>query len=160
MDMTKAEKIGRSVDMADVGKRDMRAQFAALPWRRVDGRIELCLITSRDTGRWVIPKGWPMDGKTPWEAATTETFEEAGLRGVASTRCVGVFTYRKDLDDGLSLPVLVAVFPFEVTKVLPDWPEACERKRKWVSLKKASQMLSDPELREILRDPGLPKMLK
>lgn len=138
----------------------MRAQFATLPWRRVDGRIELCLITSRDTGRWIIPKGWPMDGKTPSEAAAIETFEEAGLRGIASTRCVGVYTYLKDLDDGPDLPVLVAVFPLEVTKVLNDWPEADQRSRKWVTLKKAARLVSDRELREILRDPNLPKLLK
>ena len=158
--MSQSEKFDRKVDLADLGKRDMRAQFAALPWRRVDGRIEVCLITSRDTGRWIVPKGWPMPGKTPSEAAATETFEEAGLRGVVSTRCAGIYTYLKDLDDGIELPVMVAVFPLEVTKSHADWPEAKVRTRKWFSLKKAARNVSDPELRDILRDPGLAKVLR
>ncbi|WP_375261518.1 NUDIX hydrolase [Palleronia sp.] len=149
----------RPIDMADQGKRDMRAQFAALPWRRNDGRIEVLLVTTRDGDRWVIPKGWPMDGKTPAACAATEAYEEAGVIGVASERCVGVFTYRKRASEG-GLPVIAAIFPLEVTRLLSDWDERKSRRRKWVSPKKAARLVSDPELARVLSDPTLLTFLR
>lgn len=150
---------GGGTRFSDLGKRDMRAQFAALCWRQRDDKIEVLLITSRDSGRWVIPKGWPMQGKAPEQAAGIEALEEAGVRGVVSERSIGVFTYLKEMEDG-ALPVLVAVFPLAVSKVLADWPEKGERTRAWMTLKKAARTVSDPELARILSDPTLPKLLK
>ena len=46
-------------------KTDVRTQFAALCWRVMDGKVQILLITSRGSGRWIVPKGWPMDGQTP-----------------------------------------------------------------------------------------------
>lgn len=157
--MGKSVSETRPVRLFNLGKRDMRAQFGALCWRRRGDKIQVLLVTSRERGRWVIPKGWPMDGKTPAEAASIEAFEEAGVRGVVGERSVGVYTYIKELDSG-DLPVVVAVFPLEVTKELDDWPEKAERKRRWISLSKASKELSDHELGRILNDPTLPKLLK
>jgi len=150
---------GGGTRLSDLGKRDMRAQFAALCWRQRDDKIEVLLITSRDSGRWVIPKGWPMQGKAPQQAAGIEALEEAGVRGIVSERAVGVFTYLKEMADGV-LPVLVAVFPLAVSKVLGDWPEKGERTRQWMTLKKAARTVSDPELARILSDPTLPKLLR
>lgn len=146
----------RPVTMADQSKRDMRAQFAALPWRRADDRIEVLLVTTRDGDRWVIPKGWPMDGKTPAASAATEAYEEAGVTGIASERCVGVFTYSK----AGGLPVIAAVFPLEVTRLLPDWDERKSRRRRWVSLKKAARLVSEPDLARLLADPTLLILLR
>ncbi|MCB1509721.1 MAG: NUDIX domain-containing protein, partial [Hyphomicrobiaceae bacterium] len=71
-------------------------QIAALPYRRRDdGVFEVCLVTSRDTGRWVLPKGWPMRGRTNWEAAAREAYEEAGLVGEIEKSPVGRFPYWK-----------------------------------------------------------------
>ena len=64
-------------------------QYAALPWRYSGGVREVCLISSRETGRWVIPKGWPIKGLTPPQTAAREAYEEAGLGGMMSTKPIG-----------------------------------------------------------------------
>ncbi|MEN9850080.1 MAG: hypothetical protein RL128_243, partial [Pseudomonadota bacterium] len=58
-----------------------RTQYGALCWRMHRGKVEVLLITSRDTGRWVIPKGWPIDGLAPAQTAAREAWEEAGVEG-------------------------------------------------------------------------------
>ena len=141
----------RPIRLAGSGKRDVRTQFGALPWRIRDGKVEILLITSRGTGRWIIPKGWPMDGATPAEAAATEAYEEAGVEGKLSNAVLGFYGYRKVIDSGDDLPIVVAVFPLRVKKMLKDWPEKAERKRRWVSQKKAATLLHEPELCQLVR---------
>lgn len=135
-------------------KRDPRTQFAGLPFRVVKGksgkRIEVLLVTSRETQRWIIPKGWPMDGMTPAEAAAQEVWEEAGARGKGYDTCLGLYSYRKWLSDDEFLPVIVAVFPVKVRELAKDYPEATERKRKWFSLKKASTKVEERDLRQLI----------
>ncbi len=81
---------------AQAGRRAIRVQYAALPYRITKpGVLEFMLITSRGTGRWIIPKGWPMKGRKPPKAAAREAFEEAGLRGEIGGKAVGSFTYEK-----------------------------------------------------------------
>lgn len=137
--------------LAGVVKRDVRSQFGAIPWRIHDGRVEFLLITSRRTKRWILPKGWPMHDATPAEAAATEAYEEAGVTGDASNVAIGFYSYRK-LFEGDDLPIVVAMFPLRVRKVLKEWPEQAERKRKWVTRKKAASLLQEPELRQIVRN--------
>jgi 8-oxo-dGTP pyrophosphatase MutT (NUDIX family) len=156
--MGKSAVVGQPINMANASKRDMRTQFAAMCWRRRKEEIEILLVTTRTTGRWVVPKGWPIDGKSPAQSAAIEAVEEAGAVGIASERCIGVFTYIKDMPDG-DLPVAVAVFPVEVTKLLDDWPERKLRRRRWMTLKKASKAVSDPELSHLILDPTMPKLL-
>ncbi|KPU84538.1 NUDIX hydrolase [Marinosulfonomonas sp. PRT-SC04] len=127
-------------------KHDVRTQFGALCYRVQDDRVQVLLVSSRGTGRWIIPKGWPMDGETPAGAAATEAYEEAGVEGKISDICLGIYSYTKTIPKGDNLPIVVAVFPFKVKRLLKDFPEAGERKRKWFSLKKAAAMISDPEL--------------
>ena len=141
----------RPIRLAGSGKRDVRTQFGALPWRCRDGKLEILLITSRDTGRWIIPKGWPMDGETPADAAATEAFEEAGVEGKLSQMVVGFFGYLKQMDKSDDLPIVVAVFPIRVKRLLRDWPERAERKRRWFPAKKAATMVAEPELRRIIK---------
>jgi len=62
-------------------KGEVRTQFAALPFRVKEDKVQVLLITSRGTGRWIVPKGWPMEGKTPAESALQEAWEEAGVQG-------------------------------------------------------------------------------
>lgn len=157
--MGRTAEIGRAIDMSNASKRDMRTQFAALCWRRRKDDIDILVITTRTTGRWVIPKGWPMDGKSPAQSAAIEAMEEGGVQGIASERCIGVFTYLKDTAEG-DLPVAVAVFPVEVTKLLDEWPERKLRRRRWMSLKKAAKVVSDPELARLISDPTLPRLLR
>ena len=130
-------------------KTDVRAQFGALCWRRKNGQLQICLVTTRTTARWTVPKGWPMHKETPAAAAATEAWEEAGLTGTATDRCLGVFSYVKPLKTGQK-PVLCMVYPVEVTAVAKVWPEAGQRKRKWFTPEKAARKVEWPELRRIL----------
>lgn len=131
-------------------KTDVRSQFAALCYRVVEGETEVCLITSRRTKRWILPKGWPMRKETPADAAAIEAFEEAGLMGEAQDTCLGVFSYVKRLKTG-EIPVTVLVYPVRVTSILADWPEREERIRKWFPILKAAKKVDEPELKAILR---------
>src|SRR5262245_20966091 len=98
-------------------------QFAALPWRIDDsGRRQVLLLTSRETHRWVIPKGWPIKGRKPAEVAAQEAYEEAGLIGVLiGKRPIGNYFYEKRLRSGAVL-CEVEVFLFRVERQLDDWP--------------------------------------
>ncbi len=135
-------------------KRDPRTQFAGLPFRVVKSkkgiRVEVLLVTSRETKRWIIPKGWPIDGMTPAEAAAQEVWEEAGARGRGYDVCLGLYTYRKWMNEGVTLPVIVAVFPVEVRVLEDEYPEASERRRKWMSLKKAASKVEEHDLRQLI----------
>jgi 8-oxo-dGTP pyrophosphatase MutT (NUDIX family) len=138
---------------ARAGKRDLRTQFAALCWRARRGRVEVLLVTARRSGRWIPPKGWPMRGLTPADAAAREAWEEAGAEGRTTDACLGVYTYYKKR---LRLPCAVAVYPLEVRRLARDWPERSERRRRWMSRAKAASQVSEPELARILTsfDPG------
>jgi len=130
-------------------KTEVRTQFAALCYRIRDGKVQVCLVTSRKTGRWILPKGWPMHKHTPAKAAATEAWEEAGLKGQAFDRCLGVFSAEKPLGP-VTAPVVVMVYPVQVTRQHADWPERHQRKRKWLPQKKAAKRLTEPELRRIV----------
>ena len=141
------------------GKTDVRTQFAALCYRWHKGELQVCIVTSRRSRRWILPKGWPMHKQTPADAAATEAWEEAGVKGQAHDVCLGAYAGEKKLARGLA-PVVVMVYPVAVTRVHDKWPERKERKRKWLSPKKASKRLTEPALRRIVAqfDPsGLPE---
>ena len=124
-------------------------QYAALPWRMTDGGLEILLITS-SSGRWIIPKGWPMDGKAPHEAAAQEAWEEAGVRGEAGLEAVGVVHTDKVGKDGRVKRLEVRVFPLAVTEEAERWPEADVRQRRWVSQAEAAELVGEPELAALL----------
>ena len=126
-------------------------QYAALPWRHGGGGTEVMLISSRDTGRWVIPKGWPIRGLSPSQSAAREAFEEAGVGGQNSAKPIGQFEYDKRLDDGKSRSCVVAVFALESMIQHPSWPEMGQRKLQWFSIPDAAKAVQEPELAEIIR---------
>ena len=128
-----------------------RAQYGALPWRLSDTGIEILLVTSRDTRRWVIPKGWPIKGLTPAETAACEAYEEAGLGGQVSKKPIGEFEYGKRLDDGKVLPTRVEVFALEQMVQHRDWPEQGQRRLQWFSVPEAADAVDEPELKDIIR---------
>ena len=130
---------------------DVRTQIGALCYRMSKGKPEILLITSRDTGRWVIPKGWPIGGKSPWGSAEQEAWEEAGVTGRIRDNCLGTFGYVKYVEKGQSFPCQVVVYPLRVKKLSNVFPEAHERKRKWFTPKKAAARVDEPELKTILR---------
>jgi len=134
-----------------VAKTQTRTQFAALCYRMRKNKVEICLVTSRRTKRWILPKGWPMHGQTPAKAAATEAWEVAGLTGKARDKCLGVYSYikRRKPED---LTVIALVYPLEVRNVHSDWPEAHQRKRRWMSPKKAAKKLQEPALKRIVAD--------
>jgi 8-oxo-dGTP pyrophosphatase MutT (NUDIX family) len=131
------------------GKTEVRTQFAALCYRVRDEKVEVCIITSRRTGRWILPKGWPMHKQTPAQAAATEAWEEAGLTGKAFDTCLGVYTYPKHKKKQI-FPVITLVYAVKVTQEHSDWPEAHQRRRRWVSLSKAAEKVNEPELKRII----------
>ncbi len=131
-------------------KRDLRTQFGALCYRLRDGRTEFLLITSRGSGRWIIPKGWPMDGETPAMAAATEAMQEAGAQGKIGAQVLGFYSYSKN-HKGDDLPCVVAVFALKVKKLVKDYPECKQRKRLWASRKQALALVEEPELRRIIK---------
>ena len=131
--------------------REPRAQFAALPWRRnAAGDLEVLLITSRETRRWVIPKGWPIKGSKSMKSAAQEAFEEAGLIGKIGKRPVGSYAYDKRLKNGRLQRVRVAVFPLQVEKEAEDYPELGQREKLWVTLTEAARLVDEPELMVLL----------
>ena len=102
-------------------------------------------------GRWIIPKGWPIDGKDGAETALQEAWEEAGVHAPGPGKePIGHFTYDKILKDGTALPVLTSVYRVEVQDLVDDFPEAGTRKRVWVSPATAAERVNEPELRDIL----------
>lgn len=137
--------------LGDAAKRDARMQCAALCYRvKKSGKVEVLLVSSRETERWILPKGWPMDGKTPAEAAAVEAWEEAGVKGKSIDLCIGLYSYNKWLGDGTALPCVVAVFPIRVKSLEDEFPEAGTRKRKWVKPAKAATKVREKSLRRLL----------
>lgn len=130
-------------------------QIAALPYRTPlggDAPVSVLLVTSRETRRWVLPKGNPVEGLSLHESAAHEALEEAGIRGAACPAPIGRFRYRKRRKSGASVMVDVDVFPIAVTEELDEWEEDDERERRWFGLREAAEMVQETELQQILRN--------
>ena len=121
---------------------------------RIDGKakkeVAILLVTSRDTGRWVLPKGNPMFGVAARRAAALEAEEEAGVRGTVAKKSLGHYPYRKWIDAETFEIAEVEVFALKVRKELPKWKEQGERERRWVSRAEAAEMVDEPELRALI----------
>ncbi len=124
-------------------------QYAALPYVQLDGDIRVCLLTSRETKRWVIPKGWPKPPFAPHEQAAREAKEEGGLVGDISAESIGSYTYRKRLLLA-EADCRVAVYPLLVRAQRGRWREQAERQLVWVSVNEAAGMVAEPELGRLL----------
>ena len=131
-------------------RRPVREQYGALCYRLKKKRVEVLLITSRDTGRWVIPKGWPMDGKSASAAAAREAWEEAGVKGVVGNEPVGSYHYMKGLANGMKVDCRVRVFPLAVGDICKNFPEKDERRAEWVDCTEAASRVHEPGLKAIL----------
>lgn len=127
-----------------------RLQAAALPFRRARD-LEILLVSSLDTGRWIVPKGWPMKGRTNSETARREAYEEAGVKGDVAASPAGSFHYDKRRRNGSVWRCLVEVFPLEVKSQSRTWPEKSVRKTRWHGWKEAAELVDDPGLGDIIR---------
>jgi 8-oxo-dGTP pyrophosphatase MutT (NUDIX family) len=130
---------------------DSSQQYAALPVRHSDGKVAVLLISSRETRRWVIPKGWPVYGLAPSAAAALEAFEEAGVEGQMSSEPIGSYTYEKRLKNGARLRCRVDVYMMEVAREHGKWPEVGERSRRWFDPEGAALAVEEPELAALIR---------
>lgn len=133
---------------------EMHRQLGTLCWKRKDGRVRILLITSRETGRWVIPKGWPKSGTSDADMAGQEAWEEAGVSGEVAPLAIGTFDYTKvvsrDLDGQFALPCRVEVYAVKVKSLARKFPEAKQRERAWFSIRKAASLVAEPQLAEII----------
>ena len=132
-------------------------QVAALPYRvEDDGSVRVLLITTRETRRWVIPKGNPIRGLAAYEAAAQEAFEEAGLSGLPARLPIGYYTYWKRRRSGAVRQATVAVFPLAVTGQADHWPEQHQRRSQWFALADAAAQVGDRELAPLIAGFALP----
>jgi 8-oxo-dGTP pyrophosphatase MutT (NUDIX family) len=131
--------------------REPRIQYAALPWRRAEtGELEVLLITSRESRRWVIPKGWPIKGLTSPKTAAREAFEEAGVKGDVGKKKLGAYHYDKRLRSGRVQHVRVHVYALEVRIEAEAWPEQGQRDKLWTLLGEAAGLVDEPELQALI----------
>jgi 8-oxo-dGTP pyrophosphatase MutT (NUDIX family) len=126
-------------------------QVAALCWREKGGERQFLLVRSLDSNRWIIPKGWPMRGKTLAEAAAIEAWEEAGVKGEVSLASIGRFYYEKVRGSGVRQSCEAVVFGLRVTNLMSDFPESDLRKPKWFSADEAVKRVREPELQALIQ---------
>jgi 8-oxo-dGTP pyrophosphatase MutT (NUDIX family) len=137
-------------------RRPPRQQYAALCYRikKKQGDVEILVLTSRDTGRWVIPKGWPMEGKQAHTVAAQEAYEEAGVKGKVEKEILGFYEYQKKLSNGMNVLCKVQVHALEVEELIKNFPEKNSRKLEWVSVEEAASRVNEPELKTLIRSFG------
>lgn len=128
----------------------LRTQYAALPYRDDNG-LEILLITSRETRRWLIPKGWPMPSRHPWDTAAREALEEAGVEGSISHNPIGFYLYDKRMAGGVLVPCSVEVFPLKVARQRKTWREMDQRDQQWFTPDAAIESVQEQGLKRILR---------
>ena len=132
-----------------LGRRPPALQVGALCLQAETGSV--LLVTSRGTGRWIIPKGWPMDGRSVGGAALREAWEEAGVRGEVEETAFGRYSYDKKLTKGLSAPVEVQVHLVRVEGLDTNFPERKQRQRRWFTPAEAAGLVDEAGLARLLR---------
>ena len=130
----------------------VRLQYGALPYRfSKDAALEILLVTTRGTRRWIVPKGWPIRGLGPAKSAAREAFEEAGVTGRIRAKPIGLFAYDKLRDEtGGSTTCEVKVYPLLVKRRSRVWPESHQRTTQWVEPSRAIAMIKEPGLKKIV----------
>lgn len=133
-------------------RRPSRFQVAALCWRKGENGIEILLISSRTTKRWILPKGWPQSGQDAAGTALAEAWEEAGIRiDGPPPRKIGQYIYHKRLSGDVPAHTVVDVYAIHVDHLLDSYPEAGERDRKWFRPEEAAELVHEPDLADLLR---------
>lgn len=130
----------------------MLTQYGVIPVRRTaDGGLEVMLITSRETRRWVVPRGNPIPGKTPAESAAQEAYEEAGIIGPVELEAIGNYSYDKRRRLGVLVPAVVHLFRMSVAEEHEDWPEKGQRERRWFAAGEAAAAVHEADLAKLIR---------
>ena len=129
---------------------DILRHAGAIPFRHDPEGLRVLLITSRDTGRWVIPRGLIENGLTSAQTAELEAYEEAGVKGVIKEIPLGIFTYNKRLRSGIAKPATVEVYALQVEKNLKKWPERSQRRLEWMPVSEAVKLVQEPGLAILL----------
>lgn len=128
-------------------------QVGALPLRKSRGSgLEILLVSSRETGRWVIPKGWPAKRLSDAKAAAREARQEAGVTGKITETPIGRYRYRKRMPGGVVRVIDVDVYGLWVKKQRKSWREKGERTRVWFSQSEAAKKVREPRLRALIAD--------
>ena len=143
-------QVQQAITLGSSAKTELRMQFAALCFKVEKKRLEFLLVTGRGSGRWMLPKGWPIDGLTPAQIASKEAFEEAGVEGTPLEICIGHYHYRKDIGSKRIRPCIAAVYPVHVMGLSKKFPEHGERRRMWFKRKKAADTVEDLALKKII----------
>jgi len=134
-------------------RRPSRFQVAALCWREGEQGIEILLISSRNTKRWILPKGWPQSGADAAGTALAEAWEEAGIRvGDTPPQKVGQYIYHKRLTGGVPVHTVVDVYAIHAGHLLDNYPEAGQRNREWFRPDEAAELVIEPDLAALLRE--------
>ena len=148
--------------MSDKGKRASKAkerqgrQCAALPFAWDGDEVRVLLVTSRETRRWVLPKGWMEKRLSPHALAAKEAFEEAGVVGEVGRRTIGCYQYLKRGPRDRLTPCSVRVFPLRVERLLDTWPERRQRRRQWFGLAEAAMAVDEGGLVSLLLGLAMP----
>ena len=131
--------------------RPKAVQVAALCCRDTDHGVDVLMITSRGTGRWTIPKGWPIKGKNGAQSALQEAWEEAGVKAAESqTDPIGSYDYVKHRGNGAAEPVQTYVYRVAVNRMSSKYPESHQRERQWMPAEVAANLVREPQLRDLL----------
>lgn len=131
--------------------RPARLQIAALCHRPGDNEQEILLVSSREKGRFILPKGWPENERPAFETAATEAYEEAGVIGQAERKPLGSFRSFKGLSGGLKIRTKVLVFKTKFERQLSEFPELGQRKLMWLPISEAISLADEPGLRRFLK---------
>ncbi|WP_317853167.1 NUDIX hydrolase [Ruegeria marisflavi] len=134
----------------ETGLATSHMQYGALCYRFKGETLRVLMVTTRRTGRWILPKGWPMKGRDGAGAAAREAWEEAGVIGTVHASSVGLFFYSKILGKRGPVPCMVQVYPIHVSELADRYPERGERRRKWFSVAKAAKIAGEPDLARLL----------
>lgn len=136
--------------MSGVASQSPNIQYAALPWRVTRGTLEILLITTLSTKRWIVPKGWPLKNLSPPDCAAHEALEEAGVVGEIAANPIGAFDYTKQRKNGERTLVRVQVFAMQVAHQRCSWAEKRARETHWCSVDEALTRVSEPGLRRVI----------
>lgn len=143
-------KATAAIPRTAAAKRTTGIQYAALPYRVSAETVEILLITSLRTRRWIIPKGWPIEGQQPPACAALEALEEAGVSGEIEKIAIGQYRYFKHIKNGVGVPCKVDVFALKVTREQNTWAEKDGRERRWCTVAEAAAAVNEPQLRLLI----------